>query len=57
MFLKCVNTGSQNGNCYIIENENETLVLDAGCKFSDVKKVIDWNISKIKGVLVSHEHG
>lgn len=38
MRLKVVNTGSQNGNCYILESEAEALILDAGCKYKDVLK-------------------
>lgn len=56
MKLKVVNTGSQNGNCYILENDKEALTLDAGCKYKDVLKSLEWNISKVCGVLVSHVH-
>lgn len=56
MRLKVVNTGSQNGNCYILEGENEALILDAGCKYKDVLKVLEWNVSKVCGILVSHIH-
>jgi phosphoribosyl 1,2-cyclic phosphodiesterase len=48
---------SSRGNCYIIENEKSILVLEAGLPFKMVKPVIDFKISKIIGVLVSHEHG
>ena len=56
MRLKVVNTGSQNGNCYILENNSEALILDAGCRYKDVLKSLEWNISKVCGVLVSHVH-
>lgn len=56
MRLKVVNTGSQNGNCYILGNDKEALILDAGCKYKDVLKALEWNISKVCGVLVSHVH-
>ena len=45
MRLKCVNTGSQNGNCYILENDTEALILDAGVRYKDVLKALDYNIS------------
>ena len=57
MLLKCVNTGSQNGNCYILENDTEALILDAGVRYNDVLKALDYNISKVAGVLLTHEHG
>lgn len=49
MRLKVVNTGSQNGNCYILENDIEALILDAGSSYKDVLKVLEWNISKVCG--------
>lgn len=57
MLLKCVNTGSQNGNCYILENNTEALILDAGVRYKDVLKALDYNISKVTGILLTHEHG
>ena len=56
MLLKCVNTGSQNGNCYILENDEEALILDAGVRYKDVLKALGYNISKVSGILISHEH-
>ena len=56
MLLKCVNTGSQNGNCYILENDTEALILDAGVRYKDVLKALDYNISKVTATLLSHEH-
>ena len=56
MLLKCVNSGSQNGNCYILENDTEALILDAGVRYKDVLKALGYNISKVKEVLLSHEH-
>lgn len=44
------------GNCYILENENEALIIEAGIKFQEVKKALDYNIGKIVGCVVSHEH-
>ena len=57
MKLKVVNTGSQNGNCYILENDTEALILDTGCRYLDVLKSLDFNISKVCGVLLTHMHG
>lgn len=55
MELKVIDTGSS-GNCYILENANSALIIEAGVSFKEVKKAIDFNISKIIGVLVSHVH-
>lgn len=48
---------SSNGNCYIIQNETEALVIECGVSFKEVKKALNFNISKVVGALVSHEHG
>lgn len=56
MKIKVVNTGSQNGNCYILESESEALILDVGCRYKDVLRALQWNISKVCGVLISHIH-
>lgn len=56
MFLKVINTGSQ-GNGYAIGNENEVLLIEAGCRFMDVKKALDFRVDNIVGMVISHEHG
>lgn len=48
---------SSTGNGYVIQNDSEALVLEAGKPFRDVKKTVGYNIRKIKGVCVSHIHG
>jgi phosphoribosyl 1,2-cyclic phosphodiesterase len=50
-------SSSSRGNCYILQNDNEALVIEAGVSLLEVKKAVDFNISKIVGVIVSHEHG
>lgn len=55
MKLKVLGSGSS-GNCYILENDTEALIIEAGVPFMEVKKALDFNISKIQGVVISHEH-
>lgn len=55
MQLKVIGSGSS-GNCYLLTNEKETLVIESGVSFLEVKKALDFNISKIVGCIVSHEH-
>lgn len=55
MVLRVLNSNSK-GNCYIFESKNEALVLEAGVKFSEVKEALNFDISKIRGVCISHEH-
>lgn len=56
MKLNCLGSGSS-GNCYILENDTEAMIIEAGVKFKDVKVALDFNVSKIVGVIVSHSHG
>lgn len=56
MQLRCLGSNST-GNCYLLENEAECLVLEAGLKFKDIKEALDFNVLKIAGVLITHEHG
>ena len=55
MQLKVIGSGSS-GNSYILENETEALIIEAGLPFLEVKKALDFNVMKIVGVIVSHEH-
>lgn len=56
MKLKVLGSGSS-GNCYILENDNEALIIEAGVPFMEVKKALNFNVMKIVGVLASHIHG
>ena len=56
MRLKCLGSGSS-GNCYILENETEALVIEAGLPLKEVKRALGFNVKKIKAVIISHIHG
>lgn len=55
MELKCLGSTSS-GNCYLLEAENETLIIEAGVDMREVKKALKWQMSKVCGCLISHEH-
>lgn len=46
---------SSSGNCYLLETENETLIIECGITFSQINKQLDLT-KDIVGCLVSHEH-
>lgn len=48
---------SSKGNCYVLHNPGECLIIEAGCAISDILKAIDYKTSKVAACLVSHEHG
>jgi phosphoribosyl 1,2-cyclic phosphodiesterase len=56
MQFKVIGTGSS-GNCYILENAHEALLIEAGVRFSEVKKALDFKIDKVVGAIITHEHG
>lgn len=56
MQLKILGTGSS-GNCYILENNKEALIIELGLSFSKIKQALNFDLSKVVGVLVTHEHG
>lgn len=55
MKLTVINSNSA-GNCYILENENEALLIECGVRLDRIKKAINFNLTKIKGCILSHAH-
>ena len=47
---------SSEGNCYILQGERETLIIEAGVKFSDIKKALKFDLSNVVGCCITHEH-
>lgn len=56
MELKVLGSNSA-GNCYVFDNGNEALVLECGVSLSAIKKALDFDIARIAGCLITHEHG
>lgn len=56
MQFKVLGSGSS-GNCYLLEDNNECLIIETGLPYKTVLKALNYNISKVVGVIVSHEHG
>lgn len=48
---------SSSGNCYLLENEEETLIIECGLPFKKIQEGLNYNTRKVVGCLVSHEHG
>lgn len=55
MRLRIISTGSK-GNCYLLEADDGTLVLDAGVPVRRISYACD-DFGKIEGCLITHEHG
>lgn len=56
MNLKVIGTGSS-GNCYLLYNKEEVLLLECGVSFKRIKEELNFDFSKVVGCLVTHEHG
>ncbi|REC57013.1 MBL fold metallo-hydrolase [Chryseobacterium piscium] len=56
MKLKVIGSGSK-GNAYLLENEEEALLIECGVNIMDIKKAIDFKVNKISGAICTHEHG
>ncbi len=55
MKFKCLSTGSQ-GNCYILDNGEQTLILDCGIPIREIKVGLDFRIDNVACCLVTHKH-
>ena len=55
MILKVLGSGSS-GNCYLLQNKNECLIIEAGINIKKLKIALDFDLSKVVGCIISHEH-
>ncbi len=56
MEIKVIATGST-GNCYVLEHNGSSLVIEAGIPFKKLSKAMNYKANSADGVLISHEHG
>lgn len=55
LVLKVLASGSK-GNCYLLTYDKQTLILDCGVGIKEIKKGLEFDISRVAGVIVSHGH-
>lgn len=55
MKVKVVNSGSS-GNCYIVYNDEEALIIECGVRMRAIKEALEFNLGKVVGCLVTHSH-
>ena len=55
MKLICLGSSSR-GNCYILQGEQESLIIECGVRIKDIKIALNFSLRKVVGCLVSHEH-
>jgi phosphoribosyl 1,2-cyclic phosphodiesterase len=44
-------------NGYVLKGETSSLIIECGCRLSEVKKAVEYNMQSVAGCLVSHSHG
>jgi len=47
---------SSHGNCYVVNDGETAILLECGISFRRIKKGLRFDLSAIRGCLVSHEH-
>jgi len=55
MNLKVLGSSS-GGNCYLLQTNTGDLMIECGIKFKKIQQSLNFNLSGIKGCLISHEH-
>lgn len=48
---------SSKGNAYLLESEEDALLIECGVKFESIVEAVNFNIGKINACLITHEHG
>jgi phosphoribosyl 1,2-cyclic phosphodiesterase len=56
MTLKVLGSESA-GNCYLFESFFEIIILEAGIRFHEVKKALNYDLRKVTACLITHSHG
>ena len=54
MKIKNIKVGYLKCNCYILESDNNVLVIDPGDEYEKIKKEL--GAKKVKGILITHNH-
>lgn len=55
MFLDIYATGSS-GNCYCLIENGRRLLLDAGIRFREITRCLNYDLLSVDGVLITHAH-
>ena len=48
---------SSAANGYVLDNGREALALECGCPLADLQRAVDFDLRRVAGVLLTHEHG
>lgn len=56
MKFRTIASGSK-GNCYLLETNEGSLLIEAGIPINKIKRAIGFDFSNIQGCIITHEHG
>jgi len=56
MFLKCLDTGMFDSNTYILGENGEGAIIDAGASIKEIMQVVNETKLKIKYIILTHGH-
>lgn len=56
MRLKILGSSSS-GNCYILYNNTEALIIECGVRIDKISGALGYDMSKVVGTIITHEHG
>lgn len=56
MRLKIIGSNSK-GNAYLLEAADGSLLIECGVRFQQIKQALEWNLTKLVGCIITHEHG
>lgn len=56
MFLKCIDTGLLESNCYILGASGEAAVIDPGAGVHEIEHILDSNELVLKYIILTHAH-
>ena len=56
MTLTVISSGSDANGYILTDNNGQSLLIEAGCSLKKVKEVLNFDISKVVAMCVSHSH-
>lgn len=56
MFEIRIHASSSKGNFYSLHSDNSILLIEAGISIAKIKKALNYDMSRVAGCLISHEH-
>jgi hydroxyacylglutathione hydrolase len=56
LFLKCLDNGMVDSNCYVLGDSGEAVVIDAGVDYSETARILESEGLALKYIILTHAH-